>query len=72
MSGYTEDHLTEQPAIQLMEHELGWDTADCFGEWVGGTSFLGRDGKREVVLTGRLKPVRPIAALVKRIDIWNI
>ncbi len=54
--GYTEDHLIEQPAIQLMEHELGWGTADCFGEWVGGTSVLGRDGKREVVLTGRLKP----------------
>jgi len=25
MSGYTEDHLIEQPAIQLMEHELRWD-----------------------------------------------
>jgi type I restriction enzyme R subunit len=22
---YTENHLIEQPAIQLMEHELGWD-----------------------------------------------
>jgi hypothetical protein len=25
MSGYSEDHLVEQPAIHLMEHELGWD-----------------------------------------------
>ncbi len=25
MSSYTEDHLVEQPAIQPMEHELGWD-----------------------------------------------
>ena len=25
--GYTEDALLEQPAIQLLEHELGWDSA---------------------------------------------
>jgi len=25
MSGTTEDHLVEQPAIQLMKHELGWE-----------------------------------------------
>jgi len=25
MSTYTEDYLVEQPAIQLMQHELGWD-----------------------------------------------
>lgn len=24
MSDYTEDHLTEQPAIALMEGSLGW------------------------------------------------
>jgi len=23
MSSYTEDHLVEQPAIELMQHELG-------------------------------------------------
>jgi type I restriction enzyme R subunit len=65
MSAYTEDHLVEQPAIQLMQHELGWDVMNCFGEWTllrqgsegqaGGVSDLGREGKREVVLTGRLK-----------------
>jgi type I restriction enzyme R subunit len=56
MSGYTEDHLVEQPAIQLMQHELGWDVVNCYGEWDGGTSSLGRDGKREVVLVSRLRP----------------
>ena len=56
MSGYTEDHLVEQPAIQLMQHELGWDFVNCYDEWSGGMSDLGRDGKREVVITGRLKP----------------
>jgi hypothetical protein len=25
MSAYTEDHLVEPPAIQLMQHELGWE-----------------------------------------------
>ena len=53
-STYTEDYLVEQPAIQLMQHELGWDVMNCYDEWVGGSS-LGREGKREVVLTGRLK-----------------
>ncbi len=55
MQSYTEDHLVEQPAIQLMQHGLGWDVMNCFGEWQGGVSDLGREGKREVVLTGRLK-----------------
>lgn len=55
-STYTEDYLVEQPAIQLMQHELGWDVMNCYDEWVGGSS-LGREGKREVVLSGRLKSV---------------
>ena len=55
-SSYTEDHLVEQPAIQLMRHELGWDMVSCYGEWDAGTSNLGRDGKREVVLVSRLRP----------------
>jgi len=55
-SGYTEDHLIEQPAIQLMEHELGWDSVNAFDEWTSGVSSLGREAKREVVMTSRLKP----------------
>jgi len=55
-SSYTEDHLVEQPAMQLMQHELGWDVVNCYGEWDGGASVLGRDGKREVVLVSRLRP----------------
>ena len=38
MSGYTEDHLVEQPAIELMQHELGWEVVNCHGEWEGGKS----------------------------------
>jgi hypothetical protein len=53
---FTEDHLIEQPAVQLMQHELGWDVVNCYNEWVGGVSNQGRDGKREVVLVSRLRP----------------
>jgi len=52
---YTEDHLIEQPAIQLMEHELGWDSVNAYDEWTSGVSNFGREAKREVVLTRRLK-----------------
>ena len=55
-NSYTEDHLVEQPAIQLMQHELGWDVVNCYDEWNGGVSNQGRDGKREVVLISRLRP----------------
>ena len=46
-NSYTEDHLVAQPAIQLMQHELGWEVVDCYDEWSGGVSNQGRDGKRE-------------------------
>ncbi|BCX49780.1 hypothetical protein HAHE_36880 [Haloferula helveola] len=32
MISYTEDHLIEQPAIQLMEHELGWDSVNAYDD----------------------------------------
>jgi type I restriction enzyme, R subunit len=54
-NSYTEDHLVEQPAVQLMQHELGWDVVNCYDEWSGGVSSHGRDGKREVVLVSRLR-----------------
>lgn len=53
---YTEDHLGEQPAIQFIRNELGWEVVNCHGEWDGGKSKLGRDGKREVVLVSRQRP----------------
>jgi len=56
MNDYTDDHLFEKPAIQLMQHELGWDVVNCYDEWNGGVSNQGRDGKREVVLVSRLRP----------------
>lgn len=29
---YTEDHLIEQPAILLMQHELGWEVVIYYGK----------------------------------------
>jgi type I restriction enzyme R subunit len=55
-NSYTEDHLVEQPAIQFIRNELGWEVVNCHGEWDGGKSHLGRDGNREVVLVSRLRP----------------
>tara|TARA_R100000027_G_scaffold67679_2_gene67693 strand:+ start:4432 stop:4794 length:363 start_codon:yes stop_codon:yes gene_type:complete len=54
---YTEDHLIEQPAIQLMEHELGWNSVNAYDEWSSGSSSLGREAKREVILVSRLRPM---------------
>ena len=48
MSAYTDDHLVEQPAIQLMQDELGWDFVKCWDEWISGVNDLGRDGKRTI------------------------
>ena len=46
-NSYTEDHLVEQPAIQFIRNELGWEVVNCYDEWTGGVSNQGRDGKRE-------------------------
>lgn len=51
MIGYTADHLVEQPAVQFMQHELGWEVVNCQHEWSGGVSNQGRDGKRDAANT---------------------
>ena len=49
-----ENALVEKPTIALFE-QLGWQTADCFGEFDAGRSSLGRDSMGEVVLVQRLE-----------------
>ena len=81
MSTSTEDHLVEQPAIQLMQHELGRGVVNCYDEFGGGVSNQGRDGKREVVLVSRLRsalqrlnPDLPVAAIEGAVEEpmnWN-
>ncbi len=55
MSSYSEDALVEQPAIDLFS-EIGWETANCWGESFGENSTLGRETPNEVVLVSRLRP----------------
>ena len=52
---YSENALVEQPAIALFAR-LGYETANCFHEEVGGTvSMLGRATTADVILTPRLR-----------------
>ena len=52
---FSEDTLVEQPAIALFD-ELGYDTANCFYEKVGGSgSTLGRETTEEVILVPKLR-----------------
>ncbi len=55
MSSYSEIDLVEQPAIDLFS-EIGWETANCWGEKFGENSTLGRETTNEVVLVSRLRP----------------
>jgi len=71
---YTEDHLVEQPAIQLFA-ELGWQTASAKDEVFGTAGTLGRETKAEVVLESRLRaalerlnPSLPAEAISLAID----
>ncbi|MFW2132529.1 type I restriction endonuclease subunit R [Ectothiorhodospira haloalkaliphila] len=53
-SAYSEDTLVEQPAIALFA-DLGWDTANLYGEWTGTVSSEGRQTQQDVVLVSRLR-----------------
>lgn len=71
---YSEDALIEQPAIELFA-DLGWDTANLYGEWSGTVSSEGRQTQQDVVLEPRLRaalkklnPELPADALDKAIE----
>lgn len=71
---YSEDALVEQPAIELFA-DLGWDTANLYGEWSGTVSSEGRETQQDVVLVPRLRvaleklnPELPADALEKAIE----
>ncbi len=73
-SDYTEDHLVEEPAIQLFAG-LGWTTASALEESFGPTGVLGRETKSEVVLIPklraaleRLNPALPADAITSAVD----
>jgi type I restriction enzyme R subunit len=71
---YSEDHLVEQPAIQLFA-ALKWQTISALDETLGPGGALGRETKSEVVLVARLaealrklNPTLPPAARTAAID----
>jgi type I restriction enzyme, R subunit len=51
---YNEDHLVEQPAVQLFA-DLGWATKSAADEPFGPSGTLGHETKSEVVLVSRLR-----------------
>lgn len=55
MHSYSEYTLVEQPTIALFT-ELGYETANCWGEKFGENSSLGRETPTEVVLVSLLRP----------------
>jgi type I restriction enzyme R subunit len=72
--GYTEDHLVEHPAIELLA-QLGWATISAKEEVLGPSGTLGRENKSEVVLVPRLRialerlnPTLPAEAISFAID----
>ena len=54
MNPYTEDHLVEQPAMELLK-SIGWETENCYEEVFGKEGTLGREATSEVVLTRYLR-----------------
>ena len=71
---YNEDHLVEQPAIELFA-ALGWQTVAALDETFGTGATLGRATRGQVVLVDRLRaalvkfnPTLPPAALDAAID----
>lgn len=71
---YSEDALVEQPAIELFT-DLGWKTANLYGEWSGSVSSEGRQTQQDVVLVPRLRvalerlnPELPVDAIDKAIE----
>ena len=53
-TGYTEDALIEQPAIDMLK-ELRWDHINALHETLGPSGTLGRDNQSEAILQSHLR-----------------
>jgi type I restriction enzyme R subunit len=53
-------HPDSEEALELdtiaLFQQLGYTTANCYNEWISGTSNLGRETRSEVVLISKLQP----------------
>ena len=55
-SSYTEATLVQQPTVDYLERQLGWESVYAYNsEDFGPDSLLGRASEREVVLTRKLR-----------------
>jgi type I restriction enzyme, R subunit len=52
---YTEDALVQEPFARFLHEELGWESLLAFEETFGPLGTLGRDSRREVVLSRHLR-----------------
>ena len=56
----TQPHPDSEAALELdtiaLFEKLGYTTANCYNEWISGTSNLGRETRSEVVLISKLQP----------------
>ena len=56
----TSPHPDSEAALELdtiaLFEKLGYTTANCYSEWISGTSNLGRETRSEVVLISKLQP----------------
>ncbi|MEG4626341.1 type I restriction endonuclease subunit R [Microcoleus sp. w1-18aA5] len=56
----TSPHPDSEEALELetiaLFEKLGYTTANCYNEWISGTSNLGRETRSEVILISKLQP----------------
>lgn len=56
MNPYNENTLVQQTTADFLEQELGWESIYAFDETLGSNGLLGRENRKEVILTRYLRP----------------
>jgi hypothetical protein len=74
---YTEDHLVEQPAIQLVEHELGWNVGGNIEHRTPNIEHRSEEKRKPLTRRAlqRLNPDLPVEAIegaVEEMGILNV
>jgi hypothetical protein len=59
-SSYTEDQLVEQPAIQLMQHELGWEVGENIEHRTPNIERRSEEKREKRAALQRLNPDLPV------------
>ena len=56
MNNYNEDTLVQQTTADFLHTELGWESIYAYSETLGTNGLLGRDNRKQVILTRYLRP----------------